>query len=334
MTTPAHTSTVTDCSGQQFCSGGSCFNRGSPNDPDFARSMALMEAAREAGTYGSETEVFRGFNANCRIKLFGLSNCCKTSSGGAGMNNSAILGNLAMQGVSNAAGYIGNAASPYMYDFMFSSDNEWLTDRAVEAWRGGANINGTVAFNPSFSMFGLTWTTDVMPVNGLWNSANVVIGNPGGGVLYFNPYALAASIAIMIITDLMSCDQQEKITAMKRGQNLCYEVGTYCSSEIPIVHICIEHTKSYCCYNSRLARIINEQGRAQIGKAWGSPESPNCSGFSQAEFAAIDFSRMDLSEFTAEIMASVSVPSVSGISQNAQGVVQQRLQNYYQSGRQ
>ncbi|HNI40674.1 MAG TPA: hypothetical protein PLB47_10410, partial [Solirubrobacterales bacterium] len=32
-----------------FCQNGNCFDRGYPNDTDFAKSMALMEAAREAG---------------------------------------------------------------------------------------------------------------------------------------------------------------------------------------------------------------------------------------------------------------------------------------------
>lgn len=65
--------------------------------------------------------------------------------------------------------------------------------------------------------------------------------------------------------------------------------GTYCSEELNLIvtKICIEHTKSYCCYNSRLARIINEQGRGQIGKGWGGAESPQCGGFTQAEFAQI-----------------------------------------------
>jgi conjugal transfer mating pair stabilization protein TraN len=123
---------------------------------------------------------------------------------------------------------------------------------------------------------------------------------------------------------------------MRRGQNLCHEIGTYCSSKIKIgpIKICIEKTKSYCCYNSRLARIINEQGRAQIGKGWGSAESPNCSGFTQNEFAAIDFSKIDLSEFMSEVMANIKMPNIQGMTQNVQGVVQQKMQNYYQRGSQ
>lgn len=162
----------------------------------------------------------------------------------------------------------------------------------------------------------------------------VQLGSFGGLQFAFDPTSFAIQIGFMILQELMSCNQQEQILAMRRGQNLCHEVGTYCSKKTPIIKICIEKTKSYCCYNSRLARIINEQGRAQIGKSWGSPKSPNCSGFTQSEFAAIDFSKIDLSEFMAEVMANIKMPDVGSMSQNVQSAVQQKVQNYYQRGAQ
>ena len=73
----------------------------------------------------------------------------------------------------------------------------------------------------------------------------------------------------MIVQEMLSCEQKEQILALRRGQNLCHEVGSDCSKKLPVVKTCIERTKSYCCFNSRLAKIINEQGRAQIGKGWG-----------------------------------------------------------------
>ena len=52
-----------------------------------------------------------------------------------------------------------------------------------------------------------------------------------------------------------------------------------------------------CCFASKLARIINEQGRPQLGIGWGSPEAPDCRGLSPEEFQSIDFSQIDLSEY-------------------------------------
>jgi conjugal transfer mating pair stabilization protein TraN len=63
----------------------------------------------------------------------------------------------------------------------------------------------------------------------------------------------------------------------------------------------VEKKEGYCCFNSRLARIIQEQGRAQLGKSWGSAKSPECSGFTLAEFESLDFSQIDLTEFIREI---------------------------------
>jgi conjugal transfer mating pair stabilization protein TraN len=292
-----------DCQGQLLCMNGGCFDTGYENDPDFARAMALMEAGREAGTYldPATIEIFKGFSSKCKVKLFGLKNCCKKSGGGGGMNNSSMALNAAAQ----AGKFFG---SPYMYDAMFASEIPWLMDRAVDAW-------SATAWTSSTSFYGFTFSFS--PTAGLQ-----LVG--------FDPTTFAIQIGLMILQDLMSCDQSEQILAMKRGQNLCTDVGSYCSQKLPIVKTCIERTKSYCCYNSRLARIINEQGRAQIGKGYGSSKNPDCSGFTQDEFAAIDFSQVDMSEFIAEIMKNVKMPNIDSMSQQTSITVQQKLQNYYQ----
>ncbi|MCD8339041.1 MAG: conjugal transfer protein TraN, partial [Burkholderiales bacterium] len=70
---------------------------------------------------------------------------------------------------------------------------------------------------------------------------------------------------------------------------------------------CIERAESYCCYNSRLARIIQEQGRDQINKSWGSAKNPDCSGFLIEELESLDFETMDLGEFEEEIRAQAEL---------------------------
>lgn len=122
MSRPSQTSTVTDCSGQQFCQGGSCFDKGYENDPDFARSMALMEAAREAGVYGDIASIFGGKDSRCTINQFGLSNCCKKSAGG--QSNSVVMG-VAMQAGSQTLKY----GSAYAYDALFAtSAPDWVVN--------------------------------------------------------------------------------------------------------------------------------------------------------------------------------------------------------------
>ncbi|MFH1671884.1 MAG: conjugal transfer protein TraN [Pseudomonadota bacterium] len=60
----------------------------------------------------------------------------------------------------------------------------------------------------------------------------------------------------------------------------------------------------YCCFNSKLARIVHEQGRPQLQgdiSSWGGAESPNCRGFTPEEFQMLDFARIDLSEWYGDI---------------------------------
>ena len=54
-----------------------------------------------------------------------------------------------------------------------------------------------------------------------------------------------------------------------------------------------------------LARIINEQGRVQVGKSWGSAQGPDCAGFTIAELQSLDFAAMDLSEFYASLVPTL-----------------------------
>lgn len=122
-----------------------------------------------------------------------------------------------------------------------------------------------------------------------------------------DPTSIAISLAInfMIEVLLSGCDQQDMETGMLRGSGMCHEVGTYCTSKI--LGICIQKAKGHCCFNTKLGRIIQEQGRPQLksfnGLGWGTPKKPYCRGFTPEEFQALDFSKMDLSEYYAEIEA-------------------------------
>lgn len=162
-----------------------------------------------------------------------------------------------------------------------------------------------------------------------YNFATTTVAQAGNFTLSFNPYALAASIAIQVIMDLMTCEPESQMLAMHRGANLSHYVGSYCSNELNLgfTKICLVTTETYCSYNSRLARIINEQGRAQIGKGWGSAENPSCGGFGEEEFTSLDFGQLDLSEFLAEIKART--PDVANLQSNINSTIQRRFNNYY-----
>ena len=287
---PATTRQVEDCSPRSFCADGKCFDTGFEPDADFGKAVAAMESAREIGTYidPDTLRIFTGAGSKCTKKLGGLVNCCKGGSGGGGgMSNQALAGQM----LSNAGDYVSSVGSPYMYDAMFSSDIPWLMDKAVDAWSSNA---WSPAFNPSMSFYGVT-----AQLGGAVPTGATALGSVGNVQLYFNPATFYIAIAVIVIQELISCEQADQLTAIRKSENLCVALGSYCSKKV--LGVCLTKKEGYCCFNSRLARIIQQQGRAQLGKSWGSAKSPECSGFTLAEFESLDFSRIDLTEFIREV---------------------------------
>ncbi|MFM5929828.1 MAG: conjugal transfer protein TraN [Novosphingobium sp.] len=125
-----------------------------------------------------------------------------------------------------------------------------------------------------------------------------------GGI---DPTSIAISLAVNFIFEVLlaGCDQEDMETGMLRGSGMCHEVGTYCTASI--LGVCIQKAKGHCCFNTKLGRIIQEQGRPQLKSfntiGWGTPKAPYCRGFTPEEFQALDFSKMDLSEYYADIEA-------------------------------
>ena len=128
----------------------------------------------------------------------------------------------------------------------------------------------------------------------------------------FDPTTLAISVAVALIVDWLTqgCDQESLEAAALKASNYCIELGSYCKKDWPIGG-CVQRANVQCCFNSKLARIIHEQGRAQLNTfpdGFGTAEEPDCRGFLPEEFQALDFSKIDLSEYYDDIrMASDEV---------------------------
>ena len=126
------------------------------------------------------------------------------------------------------------------------------------------------------------------------------------------------------------CSKSEKELKKMRQAGICREIGEYCSKKwkIGFAKICVEKKRTYCCFNSELAKIINECGRPQIGKSWGEPKSPNCAGFTIEEFANIDLSRAEclrMIEAWAESFAGSASSNVLEIKSRAVNSIQNWL---------
>lgn len=110
------------------------------------------------------------------------------------------------------------------------------------------------------------------------------------------------------------CSADEKLLAQQKDKKLCHQVGTYCDQKK--FGICVVKKTSYCCFPSKLSRMIHEQGRAQLGIDWGQPNQPQCRGLSVQELSRIDFSRLDMSELYQDVMANYHAPDLNKLRQS------------------
>lgn len=116
-----------------------------------------------------------------------------------------------------------------------------------------------------------------------------------------------------VFAGLIQCKEDEKKLAKLNKNGQTHYIGEYCSKKLNLgfTKICIQHKQTYCAFNGKLARIINEQGRPQLGKGWGIAESPDCRGFTPEEFQKLDFSEIDMSEFFKDIGQTMSASIVN-----------------------
>ena len=119
------------------------------------------------------------------------------------------------------------------------------------------------------------------------------------------------------------CSSAEKQLDEKDDKGLCHKVGSYCSDKV--LGICVTSKDAYCCFGSKLSRILQEQGRLQINKPWGKPKDETCKGFTIEEFQRLDLSRMDFSEVYAEFMDAAKLPDEVSVMTD----IQQKIQGYY-----
>lgn len=325
--TAGATSTVLDCGAQQYCTGGNCFNAGHEPDTDFGVAIATQEVGRQAMTYIDPNQrLFIGEDGSCVHNS--ISRCCDPS--GGAVKNSSMGGTIKR----TAGGQVLKAGSAYMYDIGSSAYNALRGGQSMLAAAAGAAGSGF-----SMGAYGLTMS---------WSA--------GAGFSFaFDPTSFAIAVAILVVVEITSCPKDEKDLAQKNGAGLCRQWSSTCNG-----YFCQSVTRRYCCFNSKLAKIINTAAVAQLGRA-----NSDCTGLTMAEFGALNFAAIDLGEFTAEIMSNIQLPTavnsavcadgtppdatgtcadgsvpsappngVDAIRTDANNSIQQKLLNYYTTGQQ
>ncbi|MDR1235380.1 MAG: conjugal transfer protein TraN [Holosporaceae bacterium] len=103
---------------------------------------------------------------------------------------------------------------------------------------------------------------------------------------------------------LAGCDEDSRVVGKLRGERKCLQVGTYCAEyvNVGLAKFCLRKKTVFCCFGTKFAKLLQEQGKSQLGMNFGSPECPDCRGFTPDELSRIDFSKLNLAEIAADVI--------------------------------
>ena len=129
------------------------------------------------------------------------------------------------------------------------------------------------------------------------------------------------------LVGLADCSPEEVELAQERNAGNTHYLGQYCSRRT-LFGVCIRRSRAWCVFGSKLGRILQQQGRAQLGIPWS-----DCRGLTVAEIETIDFDGLDLSEFARDLMDASKEPSVSlPDAGDTTGAMRTRIQDFYRRG--
>ncbi len=277
----------------------------------FIKAALAQEILRQSATYGKGgTELFSGVSETCRKGYAGIKNCCSAK---PGATSNAGMSTLAMSAAASGAKYAGSVlvdkASPYVFDAMFAGgefsaglawDYATTSSSAVIDFASNSPAGTNFAAGgPSLSAYGFTFQSGVAAQGSGLMGANTTLATFGEGSsmtsITFNPYVFGALVALAVVQYLASCTQDEQMLALHKGADLSTFVKEECSQKI--LGACVEWTSTYCSFNSVLARVINTQGKPQLGLGLSS-----CSGLTVDQVSKLDFTKIDFSEFTGQMV--------------------------------
>lgn len=308
------------------------FNTASFTKPEntnntFSKAALASEILRQSGTYNKDgLNIFSGVSETCRKGYAGIKNCCKAKPGAT--SNSAMM-SLTMGAGASVVKYAGavavDMASPYVFDAMYAG-GEYAAGLAMEMAGSSANVvydfateavgTNFAAGGPSLSAYGFTYQSGTAAAGSGVFGANTTLVTFGEGSsmtsmtsITFNPYVFGAMVAIAVIQELASCSKEEQMLALHKGASLSTYVTQWCSKSI--LGVCVERTESYCSFNSVLAKIVNTQGKPQIGL-----QIADCKGLSTDQISKLDFTKIDFSEFTSQIADQAAKNLPTGINKN------------------
>ena len=126
------------------------------------------------------------------------------------------------------------------------------------------------------------------------------------------------------MTGIAGCTREEHLLAEERHAGNTHYLGKECTKKV--LGVCVRHERAWCVFGSKLGRILHEQARPQLAMGWES-----CRGFTVAEIGRIDFDRVDLSEFTENLMDEAKAPGISLPDADETGAAMSgRIRDFYE----
>lgn len=107
---------------------------------------------------------------------------------------------------------------------------------------------------------------------------------------------------------LASCNSEEKALAEARKRKLSIYIGSYCAHRV--LGVCMEKKEGYCQFESKLAKIVQDQGRrGQLGIGFGSGDSPDCRGLTVDELKRLKFDQINFADFYDDLENGTTLPA-------------------------
>jgi conjugal transfer mating pair stabilization protein TraN len=333
QTSAAETGTQLQCSSRLFDT--SSMTAPASRNATFAKAALAMEIARETQVYaGPYQTVFNGVPESCTKGYFGLRNCCSGTPGAT--SNRGFMQKIAGDAAFSVAKYAGeklvDTASPYVFDAMYQNAEYFSAGLLLSAQNAenvvlqeaGAGFGQAIGTNfasqgTTLGAYGFTYGSGTLDMTtalpGTLDLSSTFGMSAGDGFITFNPYVFAAELALQYLMSLAQCSQVENVFQMHKGANLTVYIRDECSKRV--LGACVEHTEHYCSFNSVLARIINVQGKTQMGKDVG-----DCTGLTPDQVGRLDFTRIDFSEFTGQLLGEAQAGLPTNINGNYTPLIQ------------
>ncbi|EBG2029043.1 conjugal transfer mating pair stabilization protein TraN [Salmonella enterica subsp. enterica serovar Typhimurium] len=346
--------TTYQCGGPIRCMGDDCLDITKSQSTDFARASALLNAAQfmtqdmsctgqnyDDNPTGEENvmcSAFAGEAGECKIAVGGVSDCCEKptnisfadylnlimavpkldgavmglSDGSAVKGAYQVLRDPVMSGwteitqpfasyIENISGAVDSFLQPVQ---QFAQETigalkEQITKLTSEA-QGNASATGAAG----------------VPAGAPESMTEQILGQQGAAMLSTVMTVYTVYVVSMVMIQMIwKCEEKEFTMNAKRALNSCTYVGSYCKSKV--LGACVEERESYCCFNSPLSRIIQEQVRPQLGLNFGDARTPQCGGIPLDRIADIDWSKVNLDEWLGILQQNGKLPDPASLNLDA-----------------